>query len=415
VPGSAFGHSSDDPIALEVLVGQAALHVRVHLLPEMLNAVGEVSWRGEGAPSVLEQEALRAALFKSFGAGTRIEVDGLRVVPIPRTLTLRVPGRPEEVRAHPVAEGVLIEPGERVEAQLVAYVPLTAPAGAVAIELGWERAYAALQASAEKSGAPLPAPVLGQLYAGIRGTELRFTREQPRAAWRRPEAGEALSFEVPPLENQAPRLPLGSLVLGGVALGALILGLRRRAQRARWVLTAAVAFVVAVGASRIRALSVPLPWGATSALSAEQQRAVFLALHRNVYRAFDQPTESAIYDTLAQSAAGSLLDDLYRDVYQSLVQREEGGAIGTAEAVEVDRLDLLGPEGDQGFGVRCAWRVRGKVAHWGHTHERENAYQARYVVRNLPEGVRIVEVEIERQDRLPADWNEGGSEGEGGA
>ena len=45
---------------------------------------------------------------------------------------------------------------------------------------------------------------------------------------------------------------------------------------------------------------------------------IFETLHQNIYRAFDYTSQSDIYDALAQSVDGPLLDRMYTDIYQSL-------------------------------------------------------------------------------------------------
>ena len=52
-------------------------------------------------------------------------------------------------------------------------------------------------------------------------------------------------------------------------------------------------------------------------------RAVFEALHRNLYRAFEADTEDEIYDVLKQSVDASLLQEVYLDIYESLILREQ--------------------------------------------------------------------------------------------
>ena len=37
--------------------------------------------------------------------------------------------------------------------------------------------------------------------------------------------------------------------------------------------------------------------------------------------------------------------------------------------------------GEIGFVSTCTWNVSGSVGHWGHVHQRQNQYQARFVVK----------------------------------
>ena len=48
---------------------------------------------------------------------------------------------------------------------------------------------------------------------------------------------------------------------------------------------------------------------------------------RNIYGAFDAASEDEIYDLLATSVDTALLDELYGEIYESLILRSEGGAV----------------------------------------------------------------------------------------
>lgn len=142
---------------------------------------------------------------------------------------------------------------------------------------------------------------------------------------------------------------------------------------------------------------------------------LFTALHRNIYRAFDYNTDTAIYDALAQSVAGPELAAVYNRVYASLILEEEGGAVGRVQAVEVREAavvevtedaravyrDLAIPfDEDALFAVRAAWTVRGIVSHFGHTHERLNAFEATYTLAPIGGAWRIIDTQLHRQERL---------------
>ena len=70
-----------------------------------------------------------------------------------------------------------------------------------------------------------------------------------------------------------------------------------------------------------------LPGARRAPLNEAQALAIFVPLHANIYRAFDYGGESDVYDALAQSVQGELLDRTYRDVRRSLALQEAGGAV----------------------------------------------------------------------------------------
>ena len=91
--------------------------------------------------------------------------------------------------------------------------------------------------------------------------------------------------------------------------------------------------------------------GATGCRPGDQALAVFRPLHANIYRAFDYTAESDVYDALARSVRGDLLDELYNEVYRGLVMQEQGGAVSRVRAVrplatEVLEVARLGPGGE---------------------------------------------------------------------
>ncbi len=61
----------------------------------------------------------------------------------------------------------------------------------------------------------------------------------------------------------------------------------------------------------------------------------FRELQANLYRAFDYETEDQVYDVLAQSVDGALLDDIYTEVYQSLLVIDKSAAVCKVHEVEV--------------------------------------------------------------------------------
>ncbi len=127
---------------------------------------------------------------------------------------------------------------------------------------------------------------------------------------------------------------------------------------------------------------------------------VFEQLHDNVYAAFRRRTEESIYDGLATSVEGDLLRRIYLEIRQGLATEDDGGA--TARIDLVQRLDVsrttpasknLQRQDPDGFGVNCSWKVLGRVEHWGHVHERDVVYRARFDVRDTGEHWKLVEME----------------------
>lgn len=176
-------------------------------------------------------------------------------------------------------------------------------------------------------------------------------------------------------------IPAGALlaVFGGLA-GASVLWRKNRAVAVAVLLAGlgagAYAWQAGIGAVRTDSPFQKQPARPDGA----QARVILDGLLHGVYRAFDHNKDAQIYDALAHCVDGPLLEKIYRDVHGSLVldDTEGGGAVCQVEKVDVTGAELK-PAGSGETGtlvLHCAWQVRGKVSHWGHTHVRANAYEA---------------------------------------
>ena len=98
---------------------------------------------------------------------------------------------------------------------------------------------------------------------------------------------------------------------------------------------------------------------------------ILAGLLHNVYRAFDRRDQSLIYDQLARSIAGDLLQQVYLDTRKSIEVENQGGL--QIKVTEVTILDLVRlTSGSSQATYRVHWRVAGSVGHWGHVHQRVN-------------------------------------------
>lgn len=246
-----------------------------------------------------------------------------------------------------------------------------------------------------------------------------LTELEPEYTWH--DTGESLadrflSVPKPPLPKllEVPLVSTGFAIIVVLAIVHMLLSpiLSRRKQHTGFnflrvavitILVTPVAYV----ARDMAVLSVPHPLDDTPALPSNQQAAaIFTPLHRNIYRAFDYVEEGEIYDALARSVEGELLDNLYNQVYRSLIMHEEGGAVSRVSAVRtidaaVESVGLLKDLDDRpGFQVLAKWQVDGVVRHWNHAHYRTNEYEARYTVVQSEHGWRIADNVILGQKRI---------------
>jgi len=251
---------------------------------------------------------------------------------------------------------------------------------------------------------------------GLR-SQVLFTRAEPGFTWRRPSGELSARLERVPLPPVAqPWIPvwmtmaLMVFVVGFFAGFAVVLMLGRRfmlsAQRAALLvglLCAAVVILVRPSRPAILALGSR----ATTGLDEREACEIFEKLQANLYRAFDYEAESTVYDALAQSVDGALLEETYLSVRRALVLEEEGGAMSRVVAVRPVRTRLIsqgeiedGATRVRAFSVEATWQVDGRVTHWGHMHDRTNEYDGRFTVAATKEGWRVHDAEVTRQERV---------------
>ena len=243
---------------------------------------------------------------------------------------------------------------------------------------------------------------------GLR-SQLMFTRSEPGFTWNRPVEGVASRLERVPTPPSAraivPSWATLAVLLFIVAF--LAAAMSRKPPR----IALGTGLLAAVIVMIIRPSGLPfLAFGSRSAAELDERdaRATFEALQANLYRAFDYDSESMVYDALALSVSGELLEETYLGVRRALVIEEEGGAMSRVVAL-TPMSTVIASHGEiadatgksvAAFVVNASWRVEGRVTHWGHAHDRTNEYEGRFVVAALADGWRIHDAEITRQERV---------------
>lgn len=123
----------------------------------------------------------------------------------------------------------------------------------------------------------------------------------------------------------------------------------------------------------------------------------------SIYRAFNETEEVAIYDSLAEVAAGDALEALYLERVGAMAG---GGLDLSAEAdqqihtMEMIRIDVQREE--ETFTWDARWRVVGTVGHATHIHVRGNIYAAVLIVEPVDGVWRITEFTLTDVDRTDA-------------
>jgi hypothetical protein len=244
-----------------------------------------------------------------------------------------------------------------------------------------------------------PLAIAAELTAQGLRSQLEFRQAEPEFVWRAlPGGASSRLLAVPtPVEVEPLRLSGLTALALVVAAWSAISALRKRragAPAARATVVAVASLALAPFLWRVPIATVAVGSSATGLPSSDEAAAIFRPLHENLYRAFDFTDESAIYDALAKSVDGPLLEEIYLAIHRSLVMQEEGGALSRVRAVReldvsVEDIGMVGApnltpggadESVPGFRVVCRYQVDGRVTHWGHSHDRTNEYRTRYLV-----------------------------------
>lgn len=192
---------------------------------------------------------------------------------------------------------------------------------------------------------------------------------------------------------------------GIIVMGIAYLFLaKKRTTTARVVRS--VLLVAAVAFSTKLSVEIDHPWKSPEELSADQAKDVFTTLHSGLYRSLDFGTENRIYDALAQTVDGELLEDLYLQLRQSLELRDQGGAIARIRSVEYDSGTAVARKDSvvawPGFQYKSTWTVSGTVEHWGHVHERQNQFDAVFTIEPREGHWKITRMDVAGQTQKSA-------------
>ena len=186
----------------------------------------------------------------------------------------------------------------------------------------------------------------------------------------------------------------GQWVFGVIAALALIMVVRAFKDQRKLQTGAAVLFLAAIA---LAAWSMKT-WNNVR-MDDVRLRELAGGLLHNVYRAFDYRGEEQIYDVLAKSVTGNLLNDVYLETRSGLELANQGGAQVKVKNIEMLEARQVG-ENDDGLLVEARWNVAGSVGHWGHIHQRTNAYHARLTLRDIDGAWKLTGLDILEEKRL---------------
>jgi hypothetical protein len=201
-----------------------------------------------------------------------------------------------------------------------------------------------------------------------------------------------------PLRQEVPVLIylLGAIIVFG--LGTSIVWVVRRDANTRRV----AIFGVFVGMTAAAGLPLALDREVAKRTDLDMAELTTMtdALLNNVYRSFDFKTEDQVYDRLALTLQGDILERVYLEQRLSLRIERAGGASARVDRLDVQEVQVLPGDETGVLRLRANWAVSGTVGHWGHTHRRTNSYVADLTVVPVDKTWRIRDFDVLSQERL---------------
>ncbi len=410
---SAGVHPQDGPHAdIRLSIDESGVHVGMMINLAFIDETVVFPRESSTAVAEIEEEALRRLLVEFFEQRNVVEIDGVVVAPIVRDFEMIRPG----------LENLPLFPLSGMRGLLRARVDLEYPSKSMPrrVRLVWD-SYPLDVLTELPEGTPRPPmAVEAQLLAEGRVDILRFTKAEPEVTWHGTGLTREERFlEVPTPETATKRARFPVLSLG-VAVGGLLLalaGVQRIGPRAGTKRKMPGAVLLTMGAvllataPMLRQVGTVSMGGGGGLPTEAEAKAIFEPLHANIYRAFDYEERGAIYDALARSVDGPLLESLYDQIYTSLVMYEEGGAVSRVSAVRLMRVDIgsigvVGEPARASFTLEAQWQVDGVVYHYGHSHRRTNEYVAEYSAGLTEAGWRITGNRVLSQERLDPETGE---------
>mgnify|MGYP001245277601 FL=1 len=328
---------------------------------------------------VAEQDAMRGQIAEWFRNRNPVEIDGIPVKPVLQRLQFfgldiqdfAQNAEPRRISAYQARLGIILS------------YPAKAPPNRV--NLTWE---------VFQESAPFLRSIVYDRNANP--TEEFFVKDQPDFEWiREGETPAVASFQTDwtPIQSKRKISNVSYGLIGIAFAGGAFTWMLYRNHPQCIPRSLGVAGIWLIGAFMFKD-HIPL---ADRPLAPDFTKHTATLL-QNIYRAYDYGDQSDVYDALAHSVNGPLLDELFLKIQSGLRMQEQGGAIANVQEV---RIVSIKPVLDNPESLDCKWNVTGTVEHWGHIHTRENQYSARIKLDVSEKGRgRISKFEVTNEKRV---------------
>lgn len=385
--GDGSGPSKGDNVQAYLYVEPYSCRVECLMwLPTALNAFGLPQGDSILLPAAVKERVTEAAR-KEAVSWCSLQVDGVEL----KTDTVRavvLKGRPGRTETLGKDDLVAV-----MDSMLGLMWEFDAPVSFEKVEVEWRKFFEGV----------LQVPVT-VIYGPMTENGMILKQSHPKDGWQNKGRMPPVRplTEVPPLGSPATLyFPLGSLLWIAAAIFFLKLTERHgRKVPGRGTIVVLTVFFGAAMLWRVLAFEVNLPWTSHKVVTTDEAEKILFPLLRNTYRAFDQRDESAIYDVLARSIDGELLQKIYLQTTQALsIEGQDGTRVKVKDLdVRVEKITKLPGRG--GFTAEGQWTALGTVGHWGHLHQRINRYKARINVEPVNGAWKVTGLEVLEERRI---------------
>jgi len=355
--------------------------VRHEVMVQLIGMVDELDLDPGSTLEIDTQGAIADRLTRLVLDNTTIILDGASLEGVNRRADFMIVDLTGALpRPNPVEETV----AEAVVGIIIAYPTSGMPRS---VELEWRTFPAAMAA--------IPATVIDPENV----TSSTLSPDDPSLTWNYALAEDPVpTVEAVPVEPVELPVPWLSLPLFAAAVWLVFKGIRQE-RMSGLIAAARVVLALALLVGPLVETAVALPGSSGRTPSERQARRILAGLLPNIYRALEFRSEELIYDRLAISVTGETLSEVYLEQRRTLEIEERGGAQARVEAVEIVEATEIVPQ-DRGFSVRAVWTVGGMVTHFGHSHFRQNRYNAGLRIEPVDGTWKIRSIEILETERI---------------
>ena len=378
----ADGKNPSLPDPLKSFVTIEPFEIRHEILVRLESLDVSVAASRDGVIPVEAQESLKQRIGTLLAEGTTLHIDGQETPPILDRIDFVTLGPSGTL----VQEAPLPEPLDTAVVGVVLSYILSGLPQTVTVNWG------------DILPADRPIPVLAINPEGSNLTEV--TADRPQFIWQ----NDLVDFQLPTVEAIAvtpPQLVMPLLSLGILAMAMVADRQLRRSPAAIGPLVAArIVLPAAILLYPLARVKLPLLVFSQPQPSADGAAILLDGLLANVYRSFEFRDEEVIYDKLATSVTGEQLTDIYLQNRRSLELENQGGAQARVEQLDIVNVRSVKASPDGGFDIEAEWTVGGSIVHFGHTHFRQNRYDATITIVAEEDSWKIQHIEAIDEERL---------------